>query len=154
MQKLTKQIFLLLLFPAFIFAQKSGSNAAFFSFFAGDLSIISENITKYYGSRNDLTYGVGLGVPLSRSLTLDCSASYYKKESRAPITEEKTDLSKSVLKQLILNAGLQLHLLPNRIVGLSFFFGGNYAFIDEERKGIDGNFVYEIEGRGTPKPTP
>jgi hypothetical protein len=147
-QKFIKLLFLVSFFNIIIVAQNYNSNAPFISIFAGDLAISSENITNYYNSRSDWIYGIGFGVPLNRSLTIDCSASYYKKESRFYLDSDETENAHAFLRQLILNAGLQYHLLPNRIVGLSFFFGGNYALVEEERKGVEGNLIYEIEDSG------
>lgn len=145
---------LILLLIAFLsltnitFGQRRGSNAFNVSLFAGDLSIRSENFLDYFDSKNDLTFGLGLGIPLGNSFTFDVSASYFEKESSYISAININSEENAILKQLILNAGFQIHLLPNRIVGLSFLAGANYAFIDEERKTEDGHFVHEIEGNG------
>lgn len=144
---------ILLLFVTFslsniTFAQRRGSNAPFIYLFGGDLSIQAENILDYYDSKNDLTFGLGFGVPLSKSFSFDVSASYFEKESKYQSLINLNSEETALLKQIILNAGFQLHILPNRIVGLSFLAGVNYSFVDEERTTDDGVFVYEIEESG------
>lgn len=148
MQKIKYLILILLSLSQFSLGQKSSSNASFISLYIGDLSIISENITKYYDSKNDLTFGVGIGIPISNSLSIDASVSYYKKSSHFPEAIDISSIESAVLKQLIFNAGLNFQLIPNRIVGFSFLFGVNYASIDEERKSSDGRFIHQIEGAG------
>ena len=145
---LTRLTFILIICSSISLAQRRSSNAPFISLFAGDLAIISENITKYYDSRNDVSYGIGLGVPLSRSLTFDVSASYYEKESQFSLNNLDEPDAEALLRQIILNAGFQINLLPNKIIGLSFFFGGNYAFVDEERRDNQGSLVYQLEDKG------
>ena len=129
-------------------AQGSGSNSSFISIYVGDLSVLSENFTDYYDSKNNLTFGIGFGIPISRSFTFDASISYYHKKSDFPETLEITSISSSELQQLIYNAGLQVHLLPNKIIGLSFLFGFNYATINEERRDIDENLIYDLSSSG------
>jgi hypothetical protein len=145
-QKLPKFLFLILLTTSLTFGQKKSSNASFISFFAGDLSIQSEKFLDYYDSKNDLTFGIGFGFPLSNAISTDVSVSYFEKKST--YIAGLNNNASALLKQLILNAGFQVHLLPNRIVGLSFLGGVNYSLIDEERKSQDGEFVYEIEDEG------
>lgn len=130
------------------FGQNRVRNASFISFYAGDLSIQAEKFLNYYDSKNDLTFGLGIGIPINNSLSFDVTASYFEKESKYNSEFNLNSEGNAILKQLILNAGFQLHLLPNRIVGLSFLIGANYSFIDEERTTEDGAFVSEIEGKG------
>ena len=127
-------------------AQQSDDKAAFISVYVGDLSILSENFNDYYGSKNELTFGLGFGIPISRSLTFDASVSYYHKKVNFSPPLNLNSIVESELKQLIYNAGLQVHLLPNRIIGLSFLFGFNYATINEERKDDDDIIQYDLEG--------
>ncbi len=148
MQKKIYLLFILLTSSNLSLGQKLNSSAAWISFYAGDLAVLSENFTDYYDSKNELTYGIGLGVPLSRSLVFDASVSYFQKSSNYLSFVDQTSIESTILKQVIFNAGLQVQLLPNRIVGLSFLVGVNYAIVDEKRKSAEGAFVYQLEGEG------
>ena len=146
-----KRIVFIFLFLSVYFidshCQNSEYKSSFISVYVGDLSILSENLNEYYGSKNDMTFGLGIGIPISRSLTFDASISYFQiKSNISPRLSEETSIE-SDLKQLIYNAGLQLHLLPNRIIGLSFLVGLNYATINEERVS-DNILMYDLEGSG------
>ena len=129
-------------------AQRNGSNSSFISVYIGDLSILSENFTDFYDSKNDLTFGIGFGIPISRSFTLDASISYYKKKTDFTIPLELNSNFNSELQQFIYNAGIQFHLLPNRIIGLSFLFGFNYATINEERRDENEDLIYDLNSNG------
>lgn len=140
--------FYLFVFPLIILGQNSDSRSSFISLYIGDLTILSENFREHYGSKNDLTFGLGFGVPISHSITVDASISYFqkKKDFNPPINENST--ARSNLEQFIYNAGLQLHLLPNRLIGLSFIFGINYATINEEWKNSDNITEYSLKDNG------
>jgi hypothetical protein len=129
------------------FSQNSNSTSTFISVYIGDLSILSENFNSYYGSKNDLTFGLGFGIPLSNSLTFDASISYFQKKSNFSQMFNEEISNEFDLTQFIYNAGLQVHLLPNRIIGLSFLFGLNYATVNEERI-INNVIEYEFDGSG------
>lgn len=148
MRNLILLIIITLAFSNPSFGQKRIGNAPFVSLFAGDLSIQAEKFLDYYDSKNDFTFGLGLGIPLGNSLSFDLSALYFEKESTYLSATNLNSQENAILKQIILNAGFQVHLLPNRIVGFSFLAGANYAIVDEERTNEEGQFVYEIEGEG------
>ena len=130
------------------FAQRATSNTVFVSVYAGDLAILSENFLDSYGSKNELAFGVGFGIPLSNSYTLNTSATYFSKKSNLAGTNQFDLQPKSALEQIIFNAGLQIHLLPNRIIGLSILCGLTYSLIDEEKKAAGGQLISETKGSG------
>ena len=141
-------IFLLLLFTEFNFGQKYPSNSPYIAFFAGDLSIHSQKFAEFYETQNDLVYGISFGIPVSNTITLDASASYFKKSSEYSLEPESEFLNSAIIKQLIFNTGLQINLMPNRIIGLSFLGGFNYALIDEEKKDHEGIVISDVEDWG------
>ena len=124
----------------FTFGQRYASNSPYISFFAGDLSIHSEKFTEFYESKNDLVYGIGFGIPVSNSISIDASASYFQKSANYTFDTDFELLNSIILKQLIFNTGVQINLMPNRIIGLSFLGGLNYAMIDEEKKDHEGKY--------------
>lgn len=130
----------IILFAVIIFtsnfglAQRLITNTTYVSVYAGDLAILSENFLNSYGSKNELAFGLGFGVPLSESYTLNLSATYFSKNSNFAELNEFAPPLNSSLKQIIFNTGLQIHLLPNRIIGLSLLGGMTYSIIDEEKK--------------------
>jgi hypothetical protein len=146
--KKTKIILILFALTSLSWAQRSNSNSVFISFFAGDLSILSENFTDIYDSKNNLVLGLGFGIPLSGSITFDGSVFYYKKEADFTSADPMASLENALLKQIIFNAGFQYHLLPNRIVGLSFLCGANYALVNEEHVFSGDEPVYKLDGNG------
>ena len=148
MRNISILIIALLFFSSQFQAQGSGTNSSFISVFIGDLSVLSENFTDYYDSKNDLTFGIGFGIPISRSFTFDASISYYRKKSDFVPPLEIDPIFSSELQQLIYNAGLQVHLLPNKIIGLSFLFGFNYATINEERWDSTEKTIYDLSSSG------
>lgn len=139
---------LLFTLTGFTFGQRYASNSSYISFFAGDLSIQSEKFTEFYESKNDLVYGIGFGIPVSSSITIDASASYFQKSANYTFDNDSELLNSIILKQLIFNTGVQVNLMPNRIIGLSFLGGLNYAMIDEEKKDHEGKFIDDIEEWG------
>ncbi len=128
--------------------QRYASNTPYISFFAGDLSIQSEKFTEFYNSKNDLVYGIGFGIPINNSITIDASASYFQKNANYTSELESEFFNSAIIKQLIFNTGVQINLMPNRIIGLSFLGGLNYAMIDEEKKDHEGKFISEVEDWG------
>jgi hypothetical protein len=130
------------------FGQRYHSNSPHISFFAGDLSIQSQKFAEFYETKNDLVYGIGFGIPVSNSITIDASASYFQKSSNYSVEPDSEFLNSAIIKQIIFNTGFQVNLMPNRIIGLSFLGGLNYAMIDEEKKDHDGNFLSEVEDWG------
>lgn len=132
---------MLVSFTGISFGQRYASNSPSIMFFAGDLSIHSEKLAEFYESKNDLVYGIGFGIPVSNTLTLDASASYFQKSGNYSVDSESELLNSALLKQLIFNTGFQINLMPNRIIGLSFLGGLNYAMIDEEKKIQKGNLL-------------
>jgi len=147
-QKVKLILIVLIVFSNSILSQRYTALAPHISLFGGDLSVLPDNFTNYYDSKNGFTFGIGIGVPISRSLTLDASVSYFEKQSNFNSQNQLNVVDNAILKQLIVNSGIQYHLLPHRIVGLTFLAGFNYSFVDEERKNSDGEFVYEVEGGG------
>lgn len=131
----------------FTWAQKSYSNSVFISVFAGDMSILSQKFTDYYDSKNNAIFGIGFGIPLSGSISFDGSVSYYKKESEFNPEQELVYIRNAQLQQIIFNAGFQYHLLPNKLIGLSFLCGANYSMINEERVSSNDE-VYKLDGSG------
>lgn len=148
MSRLLKILTVVLVITNVNFGQKSSSSSVFFTFFAGDLSILPEKFTKYYDSKNNIIFGAGFGIPLSGSITFDGSFSYYEKESKFTPINTTIQIENAFLKQYIFNAGFQYHLLPNRIIGLSFLCGANYAMVEEERIFNDTESDYKLEGNG------
>lgn len=148
MYNLKNSIIILIVSATVIYGQNLSSNSPNISFFGGDLSILSEKFTDYFDSKNDFIFGVGLGFPVSNSLTLDASVSYFRKKSNFDFENQLNFVKSAKLKQLIINAGVQLNLIPHRLVEFSFLAGFNYAFIDEERKSSDGSIIYQVTGDG------
>ena len=144
MRKILSVFIFLFLVASVSSAQRRSKESSFISVYVGDLSILSEGFTDYYDSKNDITFGIGFGIPLSRSFSLDASVSYYRKKSEYSPPLELNSITSAELQQMIYNAGLQVHLLPNKIIGLSFLFGFNYATINEERKNQDEDLIYDL----------
>jgi len=138
----------LLIFTQINLGQKYISNAPYFTLFAGDLSILSEEIIEYYDSKNDLVFGVGFGVPVSNPISIDFSMSYFQKNSNYPSATDFDSFNSAVLKQIFANVGFAANLMPKRIIGLSLQTGLNYAYIDEEKTDPSGNYIEEEEGYG------
>ena len=130
------------------FGQRYASNSPYVSFFAGDLSIQSEKFTEFYESKNDLVYGISFGIPVSNSINIDASASYFQKSANYTLDIDSELTNSIILKQLIFNTGVQINLMPNRIIGLSFLGGLNYAMIDEEKKDHEGKIIDDVEEWG------
>ena len=129
-------------------AQPSSFNSVSLSMYAGDLAIMSEKFSDYYGSKNDFTFGVRISVPLNNTWSLNTSATYFQKKSNSIAANQFDPAQNSVLNQIIFNSGVQINLLPNRIVGLSFLAGVSYSLIDEKRKTPNGTTVSKIEDSG------
>jgi hypothetical protein len=148
---LNKFIFLILISSFTLnssFAQKLISNSAYITFYAGDLSILSEEFTEFYNSKNALIFGVGFGVPINNTLSIDASASYFQKKSNYTLPTDLNSLNSAILKQVIFSTGLKINFIPQRVFGLSFLSGIKYAYINEERKNAKGVYLHEIEGSG------
>ena len=129
-------------------AQPTTLNSVSLSVYAGDLAIISEKFSDYYGSKNDFIFGVRVGVPFNKTWTLNTSATYFQKKSKLAAENQLDPVQNSVLWQIIFNTGIQINLLPNRLVGLSFLAGFSYALIDEKRKTANGITLSKIDGSG------
>ena len=129
-------------------AQRANSNAVSISIYAGDLAILSENFLESYGSKNELAFGGGFGIPISNSFTLNASVTYFSKKSNLAELNEIDQLKKNSLEQIIFNTGLQIHLLPNRIIGLSILCGMTYSLIEEEIKAQSGELIADTKGEG------
>lgn len=129
-------------------AQRLNTNVTYVSIYAGDLAILSENFLNSYGSKNELAFGVDFGLPLSSSSTFNISATYFSKNSNLADLNEFEPSVNSSLEQIIFNTGLQIHLLPNRIIGLSLLGGMTYSIIDEEKKMLTDQVVSQIESSG------
>lgn len=130
------------------FAQKLISNSSYITLYAGDLSILSEEFTEFYNSKNALIFGVGFGIPLNNTISIDASASYFQKKSNFTLQANKNSLNSAVLKQVIFLTGLKINFIPQRIFGLSLLSGIKYAYINEKRKNVEGIYLHEIEGSG------
>ena len=148
MEKKVLLFVLLCLFSNIGHAQSSSSNSVSLSAYVGDLAIISEKFSAYYGSKNDFTFGVRVGVPLTNTLSLNTSATYFQKKSNLALKNQFDPIQNSALKQIIFNTGVQINLLPNRIVGLSLLTGISYSLIDEQIKTPNGITISKIEGSG------
>lgn len=129
-------------------AQRLNTNVTYVSIYAGDLAILSENFLNSYGSKNELAFGLGFGLPLSNSYTFNISATYFSKNSNLALLNELEQPLSSSLEQIIFNTGLQIHLLPNRTIGLSLLGGMTYSIINEEKKMASGQAVSQIEDSG------
>ena len=129
-------------------AQRSNAEAISLSAYVGDLAILSEKFSEYYGSKNGFAFGVGIGVPLSTTLSLNTSATYFQKKSKLAEENQFDPIQNSTLKQIIFNTGLQINILPNRIVGLSLLAGFTYSLIDEKRKTPNGTIISKIDEGG------
>lgn len=132
----------------FNFGQRYLSNSPSISLFAGDLSIHSQKFAEFYKTQNDLVYGLGFGIPVSNVITLDASASYFKKSANYKLEPDSELFNNAIIKQLIFNTGVQVNLMPNRIIGLSFLGGLNYSMIDEEKRDHGGKIIDDIEDWG------
>lgn len=148
MQRKLFFILVLFVFSTIIFAQRPKTRSVYLSAYAGDLAILSENFLDYYGSKNDFIFGVGLGIPISSTFSLDASATYFQKKSNLSEINQFDPKLTSNLEQIIFNAGVQIHLLPNKIIGLSFLLGASYSLIEEERKTENAVIVHKIEDDG------
>ena len=146
-----KKVLLIILYCLFSqpgLAQSSSSKSISLSAYVGDLAILSEKFSKYYGSKNDFIFGVGIGVPLSTTLSLNTSATYFQMKSNLAEENQFNPIQNSVIKQIIFNTGLQINILPNRIVGLSLLAGLTYSLIDEKRKTTNGIIISKIDDGG------
>ncbi|MCW8850468.1 MAG: hypothetical protein OQJ81_10860 [Melioribacteraceae bacterium] len=148
MEKKVLLLVLVYLFSNIGFAQRYSPNSVSLSVYAGDLAIVSEKFSTYYGSKNDFTFGVGFGIPLNNTWSITTSATYFHKKSNSTAENQFDPSQNSVLKQIIFNTGAQINLLPNRIVGLSFLAGVSYSLINESRKTSNGTTIAKIEGSG------
>ncbi len=142
-------LFAIILFTSNLgLAQRFTTNATYISVYAGDLAILSEKFLDSYGSKNELAFGVGFGLPLNNSYTLNISATYFGKNSNLAELSGSEQILNSSLEQIIFNTGLQIHLLPNRIIGLSLLGGMTYSIIDEEKEMQTGEIVSQINESG------
>lgn len=148
MKNFSSFVILLILFSVNIFGQRSNSKSSFISLFVGDLSILSENFVDVYQDKNDLTFGLGVGIPISTKISIDVSASYFNKKFINDNEILTIDFKKAEIKQLIFNAGFQYHLLPKKIIGLTLLLGANYSMVDEEWVNDVNEFIYEYESEG------
>lgn len=131
-----------------IFSQANNPNSGYFALHGGNYSIFSKNYQILYGSKPGFIIGSDLGISLSSKLSLAASVSYFQKEFEY-IPDDNTELQENnILKQLILDVGIDINTFPQSIVDLYLQTGVTIAMIDEERKNTDGEFIYEIEGNG------
>ena len=145
-----KKIFLILLlfFVVDVSGQTLEHKRGFVSLHYGRYGVLSKNFTKYYETRFGYYFGGSLGIPVSPKLIIFGKASYFQKEG-IPIYEP-TGLREgsAILKEGIIDFGVQIKLLQKEYVNLNFNSGFTIATIDEERFSPKGGFTFEIEGNG------
>jgi len=147
-----KYIFLYLLilscFSQGLFGQTKNIKSGYISLHSGAYTILSSNYDKYYNSKFGYIIGGSLGVPFSSNFSFFGKLSYF--ENNAIPISDITGVREgtSILKQVIVNIGIQLKTL--QIEGVSFYAqtGLTGAIVDEERTNPEGAFTYETEGTG------
>ncbi len=141
---------LILLFFFFqnLFGQNKERKSGYISIHGGAYTILSDNYNKYYDSKFGLIFGASLGIPLSTKIHLFGKISYF--ENSGILTSDVTGFREgtSVLKQVLVNGGMQFKIASSKVVNLYLQTGLTFAIIDEERKNKEGSFTYDIEGNG------
>ena len=145
-----KKIFLILLlfFVVDVSGQTLEHKRGFVSLHYGRYGVLSKNFTKYYETRFGYYFGGSLGIPLTEKVSLFGKLSYFQKEG-IPIYEP-TGLREgsAILKEGLINAGIQIKFYRSKIIDFIFSSGLTFALIDEERFAPTGAFTYETEGNG------
>ncbi|MEE9431238.1 MAG: hypothetical protein V3V16_09370 [Melioribacteraceae bacterium] len=146
--KLKYIVILLLSLVLNLFGQNGEKKSGYISIHAGAYTILSYNYNKYYDSKYGTIFGASLGIPLSSKIRLFSKISYF--ENNGIPTSDVTGLKEgtSILKQVLINGGMQFKIANSKVVNLYLQTGLTLAIIDEERKNKKGNFTYEIEGNG------
>jgi len=123
-------------------------NSGYLSLQGGSYSIFSINYKTLYSSKTGLVLGTSFGIPISSKFSLYGSISYFQNEGEYIPDNNFAEQENNILKQLIFDAGIEINLFPQNIVGLYMQSGFTIARIDEERKSSDGDFIYQTEGTG------
>ena len=153
-------LFLLLNSNSQLFSQTTEPKSAFVSINTGGFITAHQDFTKVYSSSFGLTYGAGVGLPLSSRMHLYGKATYFSKtgvpvlysntydSTGAIIKSTETKDGTATFKQWIVNGGLQYDFPLSEDFTVAINGGATYSSIKENRSSLNGTVNGGINGSG------